>query len=424
MEKSVIKLQKPERLWTSDYIIIMLASFGTSFCNNIFFTALPLYAQKVSGSEFYSGLMITVYSIAALMSRPFSGILSDKFGRVRLLIIGALVCAVACALYGVTTSIMLLLAIRVINGIGFGMHSTCAGAVAADVIPKSRLSEGIGYFGLYATLAGAIAPFIALSIVGSGEIKDFKFLFFIAAGLCLLSMVFDCCIKYERRQIKEARRQLLEEIRNETPKAVQEETPAADLPKTVFGFEYAVFLPMAVLILLFFSQTSLNTFLILFAKDRALGNIGLYFTVNAVGLFVSRLLFGKLADRRGPDIVVIPGMIGLIICVAAIPFVHTPTLLYVLALPIGLASGAVFPSINSLMFLRCSQQRRGTASAAYFASIDIGLAIGGVIFGIVAMKFNYSAVYWSAAVLTAIALVLYLKAVAEKKPAKAAAVSR
>jgi MFS family permease len=398
-----------EKLWTKDYVIIMLASLGTSFCNNFFFTALPLFAEKISGSAVYSGLMLTTYSFAALLARPFSGILSDRFGRVKLLIAGAFICAAACALYGVTTAVLLILAIRVINGFGFGIHSTCAGAVAADVVPKSRLSEGIGYFGLYATVSTAIAPFIALTIVGSGELRDFQKLFFIAAGLCLMSMIFDCLITYERKA-KKARE-------TETPAdaALTQTVSPAALPKTFLGFEYSVFLPAVVLVLLFFAQSSTNTFLTLFAKERSLGNIGLFFTFNAAGLFVSRLFFGRLTDKRGPDIVVIPGMLGILAFYVLVPFIHSPGFLFALGLPLGLAGGAVYPCINALIFKRCSPSRRGTASAAYFAAIDIGFFIGGLVFGFVTERLGYSIIYWIAAALTAVAFVLYVKTVAEKK---------
>lgn len=406
--------RKTEKLWKKDYIIIMLASLGTAFCNNFFFTALPLYAVKISGSNLYSGLMLTVYSFAALAARPFSGIISDKFGRVKLLIVGALICTVACALYGVTTSILIILAIRVLNGLGFGMHSTCAGAVAADVIPKSRMAEGIGYFGLYATFSTAVAPFVALSIVGSGELRDFKLLFFISSGLCLTSMIFDCFISYERKAKKE-----MSEATEQEVAVTESDVP---LPKTLLGFEYSVFLPAAVLILLFFAQSSTNTFLALFAQERALGNIGLFFTFNAVGLFLSRILFGRLTDRHGPNLVVIPGIIGIAVFYLLIPFVRTPGFLFALGLPLGLVSGSVFPSMNSLIFKRCSPQRRGTASAAYFASIDIGFAIGGSVFGAVADRFGFTMIYWSAAVLTVVALVLYLKTVAGKERSVGASV--
>jgi predicted MFS family arabinose efflux permease len=282
------------------------------------------------------------------------------------------------------------------------------------VVPKSRLAEGIGYFGLYGTLAGAIAPGVALGIVGEGKISDFQLLFFISSGVCVMSMVFDCFITYERRQKKASAQE------RETGEAPARAEPCAPLPKTFLGFEYTVFLPMAVLIILFFASSSVNTFLTLFAKERGLGNIGLYYTINAVGLFLSRILFGRLTDRRGADIVVIPGTLGIVACLALIPFVRSMPLLCVIALPYGLASGAVFPSINSMIFKRSSPQRRGTASAAYFAAIDIGFALGGLVFGMLADSIGYGALYWISAGLSLLALVLYMKTIAEKRPVKAA----
>jgi MFS family permease len=405
-----------ERLFTKDYILIMLAATGTSLCNFFFFTALPLYAERISGSDLYSGLMLTVYSIAALAARPVTGILSDKIGRVRLLLAGALVCAVCCAFYGVTTAIILLLAIRVLNGLGFGVHSTMAGAVVADVIPKSRMSEGIGYFSMYATLSTAIGPFIALKIVGDGELHSYRTLFFVASGLCLMSLAADSLITYERKARRESETRAIAEPAAETDRGAEEaDGPAGPLPRTFLGFEYAVFLPVVVLILLNFASSSLNTFLTLFAQERTLGNIGVFFTINAAGLFISRLLFGRLADRRGPDIVVIPGIVGLALCYGIIPFIQTPVWLFVLGFPIGLAGGAILPSINALIFRRCSPQRRGTASAAYFAALDIGFAIGGTAFGFIAERLGYSYIYWAAAGLALLAVLVYVKADAENK---------
>ncbi len=409
-------IQPKEKLLSKDYILIMCAALGTAFCNFFFFTTLPLYAEKVSGSNVYGGLMLTVYSIAALAARPIAGILSDRTGRVKLLIIGAFVCAVACALYGITTAILLLLAIRVLNGLGFGVHSTSSGAAVADVIPKSRISEGIGYFSLYSTLATALGPFIALTIIGDGELKNFQHLFFLASSLCLFSMVSACFISYERKAKKTDKPAVAADAA--VPPEAPAEAPAGPLPKTFVGFEYAVFLPTAVLILLNFASSSINTFLTLFAQDRGLGNVGLFFTVNAVGLFISRMLFGRIADRHGPDVVVIPGVIALALCYCAIPFLHSPLWLFVLAFPMGIANGAIIPTINALMFQRCSPQRRGTVSAAYFAALDIGFAIGGSVFGFVADSLGFGYLYWTAAVLTAAACILYIRTVAEKRQLK------
>ena len=101
-------------------------------------------------------------------------------------------------------------------------------------------------------------------------------LFLITTGLCMMSLICNCFISYERK-----RRKVVKEAPVEKPAApsvdIQQET---SLPKTIAGFEYAVFLPMIVLILVFFGQASINTFLSRLAQTRGFGNVGLYFTIN------------------------------------------------------------------------------------------------------------------------------------------------
>ena len=394
-----------ESLWSKDYVIVMIASAGISFCNYFFFSTLPIYAQNLSGSAVYAGLVTGVYTLAAMLVRPFSGILSDKLGRTKLLILGAFICFIACALYSFASGLIILIAVRSLNGIGFGIHSTCAGAVAADVIPKSRMTEGLGYFGLYGTIAAAVAPGIALLIIGSGEMWKFQALFILAATVSFASMIFDCFITYERKN---------ENKLNRGP-FFEEQISHDDehLPKTWLGFEYAVFAPAAVVTLLHVALSSVTSFLTLFALERGLGNVGLFFTFNAAGLFLSRVFCGKVVDRRGTDIVVIPAILVLAICFALVPFVNSLIFLYIVSVPLGLAQGAVVPAIYALMFKRCSPKRRGTVSAAFSSSIDIGYGIGSIAFGFIAAGLNYYFVYFGAVLFSFSALIIYWRGVAD-----------
>jgi predicted MFS family arabinose efflux permease len=82
--------------------------------------------------------------------------------------------------------------------------------------------------------------------------------------------------------------------------------------------------------------------------------------------------------------------------------------LYILGFPIGLAQGATGPAINALLFQRCSPQRRGTASAAFFSSIDIGFGVGSILFGFVAEALNFYYVFIGAALVAVLALVVHL----------------
>lgn len=399
----MINESNPTRLWNKDYITVIMASTGISCCNYFFFPTLPIYAQNLSGSTAYAGLMTGLYTLAAMVVRPFSGILSDKIGRTRLLILGAFIFSIACALYSFAYGLIILIAVRLLNGVGFGMYSTCAGAVVADVIPKQRMAEGLGYFGLYGTIATAVAPGMALSIIGNGDMSKFQTLFILATALSLASTLFSCLISYERKKNK-LNSVFIAENRSNSDDEL--------LPKTWLGFEYAVFIPAAIVILLHFSLSSILSFLTLFALERNLGNIGLFFIFYAAGLFLSRVFCGKVADKHGTDIVVIPAFVVLAICFALVPFVNSVTYLYAVSVPFGLAQGAAVTAIYALIFYRCSSKRHGTVSAAFYSSIDIGYGIGSIVFGLVAAEFNYYSVYWGATCLIISSLIIYLKCIA------------
>jgi len=383
----------------------MLASAGISFCNYFFFSTLPIYAQNLSGSTVYAGLMTGAYTLAAMVVRPFSGIFSDKFGRTRLLVLGAFICSIACALYNFAAGLIILIAVRLLHGVGFGVHSTCAGAVAADVIPKSRMAEGLGYFGLYGTIAAAVAPGMALSIIGSGEMSKFHALFILATAISFASMLFDCFITYERKKKNSLNRETILENRTNSDDAL--------CPKTWFGFEYAVFLPATVVMLLHVALSSVTSFLTLFVLERNLGNVGLFFTFNAAGLFLSRVFCGKVVDQRGANVVVVTGIMVLSACFALVPFANSLIYLYMIAVPLGLAQGAVVPAIYSLMFNLCSPKRRGTVSAAFSSAIDIGYGVGSISFGFLAAGFNYYVVYLAAMLCALAALIIYWFSIAK-----------
>ena len=405
---------KRERLWSSDYIKIMVAALGTNFVNYFFFAAIPMFAEELTGGTVYGGLLIMAYFVAALVARPLAGIASDKFGRVKLLIFGALMAIAACVLYTSTKNLALLLVIRVIHGFGFGIHSTCAGAVVADVVPKSRISEGVGFFGIYGTIGQAFAPWVALTIIGEGETGNFNALFLVSAGICLVSAAADCLLRYEREKKRAAERAetIHDGICEKTPRP--NEVEPQKLPRTILGFELAVFAPALAVILMCFAISSINSFLILYAKWRGLENIGLFFTFCAVGVFISRFLFSRLADKKGSDIVAVPGMIALVILLALIPFARTLTAFVCIAFPLGIAQGVALPTIQSIMFKRCSEQRRGTASAAYFAALDGGNAIGAPILGMIADASSYREVYWVASITMLAALVFYIATASDK----------
>ena len=424
-----------ERLLTKDYVFVMCSSVGISFMNFFFAPTLALYIIDIhGGTAAQVGILSLVYSLSALILRPISGVLSDKFGRVKLLIVGAATCTVMTVLFGLAGAIATLMFIRAIQGIGFALHSTCAGAVAGDVLPKSRLAEGIGIFGLGATVAQAFGPMIALAIVRSrdaygnsvvGTLADFRMLFFIMAAMCLLSTIANCCITYERKRKKQAAQADIdvwaEEQMSESmslpmdapAEAAESEEP---LPKTILGFEYAVFAPVIVLVFTFIATSGIALFLVPFAEIKGFGNVaGVYFLISALGVFISRMIFGRIADKRGNDIIIIPSLALLAIGLLVLPLIRSETEFLLLAFLSGLAQGAAMPTFNSLIFKRCSAARRGTASGAYFMPIDIGFMVGPLMFGIISDVFDPRYIFWGSGISVTLALALYILISSDKR---------
>lgn len=412
------KISNPEKLFSVDYILIMFTAMCHAMMNQFFNTTTSLYVYKLGGSTMQAGLFATFFATAALVARPVSGIISDKFGRVKQLIIGATICAASCLLFGIFSVIPILLVIRAFQGVGFGMHSTCAGAAAADVLPKSRMAEGIGYFFMYATVAQALGPGIALAIVEGGEVGNYKTLFFMTAGFCLAAMISNCFISYERKRKREVR------IYDDTVSDKKERRPDAQadnasdvkpLPKTLLGFEYAVFPLIIVMIVEQIGLSSLMVYIAPYAQWAGFSTPSLYFIVSAAGTFISRMFFGRIADKRGSDIIIIPGLIVVTTFLALIPFAGSLPVLISFAFPLGLANGAVLPTFNATLFKRCSPARRGTASGAGFSAIDLGFALGAPLLGALVDVFDFRFAFWVGSAFVVMSLVLYLLIASDKR---------
>ena len=406
------------RLFSRDYILVMMAAVGTSFVIYFFLSTLPLFAETLTGSIAFAGFLSLSTSITALVTRPVFGMLSDKYGRVAILVAGAAISAVACVLFSFTTSLVvysltaglvMLVAIRVIHGIGFSMNQTSAGAAIPDIVPKERLAEGVGIFGIIWTMGQAGGPLIALTIVGNGELSRFNILFFLSAGLCAFSTIAGCMIKYERGAKHKEK---------EVPKQpeVKEESSTPEV-KTIFGFEKQLLGPALVTILYFFSIASILSFLTLYGRSRGfrVEHLGWFFFASAGGVLIARLMFGRIVDRRGFDIVMIPGFITLALSLFAIPF--APSVIYVILLgfPYGLATGAIGPPVNTMMFKRTSPKRRGSASAAFNMSGDLGITLGAPTMGLIADYIRFDWVYWFAAALAIVGLLIYVLFVSDKR---------
>ncbi len=341
-------------------------------------TAIPLYAIQLGGNNSTAGLMMGLFMTAAILIRPVFGILADTKSRRIVLLIGSVICIMACSAYPFVVSIGMLMFFRAINGMGFSAYTNASGTVVADLIPKSRLAEGIGFYGISNVLASAVGPALTLTIIRH---FGFAVLFIIATASGVIGFICSYFMKYEK---KEPNKAPLEDIENNT-----------DAKRNVWGsiFEKTAFAPSFVMLFVAFTTGSIQSFIPIYAATRDIGNIGIYFIVYALALFITRIGGGKIADRYGAPIVFLPGYILLIASFILLAFASNITMFIISGILYGLGYGSVQPLLNAVMVQFCPPSKRGAGNSTFFTAMDVGSGGGAVVWGAISQYFGFTLVY-------------------------------
>ena len=391
---------KPQRVFTRDFLMVFIAAGLIRICYQIQNTVTPLYAQSLGFTASSIGLLITVVTIASLALRPFLGGWLDRYGRKWIALAGTAIFTAATLWNGFAATLWLLILIKALQGVGFSAHTTSVSTMATDVLPEERMSEGIGYMGLTGSVSLAVAPAIALSLVGSGQYGSAYNVAFAAGAFSLLTIG----------------------LFRGKPKAVAQ---ADSLPKPAGiarFFEPAAFKPSAVMLLLGLCAAALTTFLSIFTLGRGFttDQVSLYFTINAVTLALARLFGARVARKISLRRAV---LIATVLDVAAFTLIAFSTnvwTLWLAAALYGLGYGTIYPLLNALAITASPPHRRGTAMATFLTAMDIGIGFGASFWGVLVDLTSINVLYPLCAGISVLTYVLFraLKMDREKELAK------
>ncbi|MGC4019816.1 MAG: MFS transporter [Muricomes sp.] len=369
-----------QSLWTKDFIIITGINL-LLFCGfQMLLPTLPLFAKSLGGSDAALGWIGGSATVAAILIRPVAGAILDKMGRKGVLIAGMLIMMLVTLVFGFLPTVGAVIAIRFVHGIGWGLASTASSTIASDEIPKSRFGEGMGYFSLSSSLAMALAPGIALGIFAA---HGFKPVSFWSAGLLVIVLLLSIFIKSTR-----------------TAQPQKEKTKAAI-------YERASILPAVIMFLVSVTYGSITGFLSIYATESGVKNIGMFFSVYAVTLLISRPLCGRLTDKFGFSSVISPGLVLVIAAMSLLSKAGSLPVFLVCAAVYGLGFGAVQSSLQTMAIIRAPKERRGAANATFFTGFDGGIGFGSVVGGIIASYSKYSLMYLYLSLFVVLAGVLY-----------------
>ena len=188
-----------EKLWNKNYNKVMLTNFTLFFSFYLITPLLPLYlSETFSASKDTIGLVLSGYTLVALIIRLFSGYMVDNFARKTVLLVVLFVYFIFFGSYLIAGSLLAFALFRTLHGGPFGATTVANSTMAIDVLPASRRNEGIGFYGMSNNLASAIAPTVGLFIYT--HTHDFQLMFwlaFIIAGIGFIN-TYTLDVKNER----------------------------------------------------------------------------------------------------------------------------------------------------------------------------------------------------------------------------------
>lgn len=314
---------------------------------------LPAYLTSLGGAE-YKGLIISLFTLTAMLSRPFSGKLADKVGRVPVMVFGPVVCVVCSAIYPLVSSVAGFLFLRLVHGFSTGFKPTGQTAYLSDIIPADRRGEAMGLLGTAGSLGMAGGPAIGGLVASSAGLNA---MFYLSSFFGFVSIVILLGVKETLPQKHSFRVGLLK-------------INADDL------FEPRVIAPCLVMVFTAYAYGAVYTILPDFGEFVGIKNKGVLFTFLTVASLLVRLMGGKASDRWGRKPVLIVATSIILIGMIVIGTAGTKLQLIIGITIYGLAQGVMSPTLLAWATDLSSINHKGRGVASLYMSMEFGIGIG------------------------------------------------
>src|SRR6266850_4171809 len=357
----------PARLFT-----LMITAFVDMLGLLMIIPLLPFYVKSLGGSGvdvlgrhfgigIIIGVIVAAFTLAQLLSAPMWGRFSDRVGRRPTLLIALGASAIAYLIFGFAHSLLLLFLSRVVQGAGGGTVGVIQAYVADSTDPKDR-ARALGWLSATTNLGVALGPVVGSFAIALGK-RDLipgpatlemgqAAPGIVAAGLCLLNMIFVWRYLKESRDFSDQPQ--AGEIRRSSSQAIWRVVSHASEPSSRLIWIYAISIGA-------FQGTF--TVLALFLNVRfavTQETIGYFFMyIGAISVFARVLLLGRMVDWLGEANLSRLGLVLLAGGVIGMPLSHNLVMLAIAVALIPLGTAFTFPCVTALLSRVINPGERG-----------------------------------------------------------------
>ena len=358
------------RLFTPAFTALALATFLSVLPAGMLLPTVPLYAHSELGAGSLAvGVAVGATSLTSFLTLPFVGRLGDRHGRKRFLLAGPLIIGVAAASLHFATTLVVLVAMRILSGVGEAMVAVSATTAAADLAPAHRRGEAISVFSLAFQGGVAVGPVLATELVRDDR---FWLVWTAAAGSALAAAAV-------ASRVPETRPTRLQQGR--APLIVR----AALAPGLILGLALV-------------GYGGFSAFGVIYARELGLGRVGLIFLLFATIMIGIRAFGRRIPDVLGTErcaagaLILIASGLVLIAGFGSLPGLFVGTAL------LAAGQALAFPALLSLAVRRTSPDERSSVVGTIAAGSQAAIGGGAILLGAIASVTGYGTMFLAGAI--------------------------
>ncbi len=374
------------KLFNRTYIILIVVNLITTFGFSMISSIVSSYAVFLGADLTMAGALAGVFSLSALGIRPITGVSLDILNKKNMCILSTIMICISFIGYSFVQNIPMLFLFRVIHGTAFGVSSASSMALVSEYIPKERLGEGLGYFGLGNVLSRISGPYVGILI---RDKYGYRSLFLIISVFTVLAVILLLGVKVKKREYGSIK---------DVFSSIQ--------PKNLLVKECIVYALIAGLFSLGNGITS--SFLVLLGDERGIANIALFFSVNAAALLILRLTAGKLVDRANLTFIVIISLVSTSTAMFLIGGASSLPIILLAAVLVALGQGTGQLSLQAACIRKVDVTKIGVATSTYYIGADIGQGLGPIIGGRISDLLDYRMTFYATAIIMLIGILIFV----------------
>ena len=361
----------------------MAASFFFMFSTMFVNPLINGYARELGASSAFAGIIVGIMSLAAMFLRPVAGNLTDKFSKYRLSFIGGALIFVGVMGYVLTPSSGWLLLFRLINGTGYVLCTVCMTTWLAFLVPRQHVGEAMGFYGLMNALAMALAPAVSINIYQKIGYRTSLVASAVSALLMIVAIQFVGDHALPKKRVRTQKKSF---------KIIQFNVLPVAILTTLFAIPY------------FVTQADIVTYV---EQKHLTVAVGSYFLIYAVVLLIIRVGLKRYFDTVRFGVWFWLSLVSTAAYIILLAIMNNDWQMALAAALMASGYGIIYSVLQSTALLLAPIEEQGLASATFYLGLDIAMAFGPMISGVIDSALPIEWFYPVDLVLVPLILVVY-----------------